>query len=198
MNSGIAVFVDFENIRRTGLQMFARDFRQSDVTICPILLADLIASRRQGSVPVSMISVVRGEPNRFRDPIAASRFQRDVAQWSSDPRIQNDFLPLHYRPAPALPKESGVDLRLGLNLVAAAREHRFESLVLLTGDSDLKPAIDDATRAGAHVEIAFWSRRSQGFDSPVAEYAVRQKGLWCHRLTEDDFWRCVPQRKTAA
>ncbi|MCG2622572.1 NYN domain-containing protein [Arthrobacter sp. I2-34] len=198
MNSGIAVFMDFENIRRTGHQMFARDFDESEVTVSPVLLAELIASRRHQAAPISRISIVRGQPNRFRDPVAASRFERDAAAWSQDPRVKGDYLPLHYGPQRTRPKESGVDLRLGLNFVEAAKAHRYEAIVLLTGDTDLKPAIDDAAAAGTRVEVAFWSSRSHGFDSPVAEYAVRQKHLWHHRLSEEDFWHCVPERRTAA
>ncbi|WP_205754475.1 NYN domain-containing protein [Arthrobacter sp. CAU 1506] len=190
--------MDFENIRRTGHQLFARGFDESEVTVSPVLLAELIASRRQNAVPVTEISVVRGQPNRFRDPVAARRFERDVAAWSEDSRVKGDYLPLHYGPQGARPKEAGVDLRLGLNLVEAARRHRHESVVLFTGDTDLKPAIDDAVAAGTRVEVAFWSRRSYGFENPLAEYAVRQKRLWHHRLTEEDFWRCVPECRSAA
>lgn len=197
MNDGIAVFLDFENLRQVGAGLFARDFEADEVTVCPSRVADLIASRRPTSTPVTSIFVVRGEPNRYKDPIAASRFRRDAARWSQDPRVRGVFRPLHYGPL-GRAKESGIDLRLGLDFVQTARARRYESVVLLSGDSDFCPAIDDATRAGGRVEVGFWSSEHKRISTPLAEYAVRNKGLWAHRLTEDDFWNCVPEQKAAA
>lgn len=197
MNAGIAVFVDFENLRRVGASLFALGFPPEEATVCPSLVADLIAARRPTATPATSITVVRGEPSRFRDPHAASRFRRDAVRWSSDSRIRTRFLPLHYGPHSS-PKESGVDLRLGLDFVAAARSKRYEAVVVLTGDSDFRPALDDAAGSGTRVELAFWTKGIKRFDSPLADYAVRQKYLWTHRLTEDDFWDCVPEQRTAA
>ena len=197
MNNGIAVFIDFENMRRVGASRFASDFSPEEAIICPSLVADLVAGRRPTATPVTSITVVRGEPNRFRDPHAASRFGRDADRWARDPRIRKRLLPLHYRPYGA-PKESGVDLRLGLDFVAAARSKRYEAVVLLTGDSDFRPALDDAAGSGTRVELAFWATGMKRADSPLAHYAVTQKHLWTHRLTEDDFWDCVPEQWAAA
>lgn len=197
MNAGIAVFVDFENLRRVGAHLFAPDFPAHEVTVCPSLVADLVASRRPTFTPVTSIVLVRGEPSRFRDPMAASRFRRDASRWSADPRIQSIFRPLHYGPK-GWPKESGVDLRLGLDFVNAAKSGQYESVVLLSGDSDFEPALDDAARAGRQVEVAFWTDDKKMFNNPLAEYAIRQKSLWAHRLTENDFWNCVPKQRSAA
>lgn len=196
MNAGIAVFVDYENLRRVGASLFAPDLPVEEALVCPSLVADLVAARRPTATPVASITVVRGEPSRFRDPHAASRFGRDAARWSQDPRIRMRFRPLHYGPHGA--KEAGVDVRLSLDFVEAAKSRQFEAVVLLTGDSDFGPALDDAASSGTRVELAFWAKEAKRFGNPLADYAIRQKYLWAHQLTEDDFWNCVPDQSTAA
>lgn len=197
MNAGIAVYIDYENVRRVGTSLFAPNFGSDENIVCPSLIADTVASRRPSKDPVVSIVVARGEPSRHRDPIAASRFRRDREQWARDPRVHPLFRPLHYGPNGSV-KESGVDMSLALKFVEAAKSRRYESVVLITGDSDFGPALDAAATGGRRVELAFWSGRRTGFGNSLADYAVRQKHLYSHRLTEDDYWNCLPDLTAAA
>lgn len=195
MVSRIAAFFDFENTRRLGELAFDPNGRGMD-SPSPVRLADAIAMRRSEPSVVERVTVVRGKPNPAYQPAEARRYSRDRRLWLADPRTLLHELDLHYDRAHRPCKEAGVDLRLGLELYKAAESHRYDALVVCSGDLDLKPAIEDAIRLGAHVELAQWD--GYGNSTVLSDWFTRRYKNWIHRLTADDYWDALNAPRDAA
>ncbi|WP_428115456.1 NYN domain-containing protein [Candidatus Poriferisodalis sp.] len=83
----------------------------------------------------------------------------------------------------ARPNIAGVDVLLALHLALGARDDRYDVAVVVSADSDLLPAIEEAVRLGKRVETATW------WTPPLPRRARRipNRALWNHYLGVSDF-----------
>ncbi|MFF2031093.1 NYN domain-containing protein [Arthrobacter sp. NPDC058192] len=186
----IAVFLDYSNVHLVGHDLFARDFEKWTTHVSPRRVAESIMSKRTKEGELAGIFLFRGSPERFSDPEATKIFRDEQRRWAADPLIQATYLPLHYAKYRVQPKESGVDVRLSLDLVKTAESHRFDTLILFSGDSDCFPAVQDVVKTTTHLELAAWSDGRGYPGNRIAQQAAKHFRLWTHRLSEDDFWDC--------
>ena len=74
--------------------------------------------------------------------------------------------------------EKGVDMRIGVDMVAGAAKRLYDTAILVSGDGDLKEAVRAVKELGLHVEIAsFLKGRS---------YDLTQAADLCHDLKTAD------------
>ena len=193
--SEIVVFLDYENVRRIGESAFDRNARGID-SPCPVRLAESIAAKRAEPSTVAKIVVVRGRPSYAYQRPEAGKFERDLTAWQHDDRVLVHALDLHYDRRHKPCKEAGVDVRLGLELYKSALRPGFDAIVLFSGDLDLKPAIEDALRLGAHVELAQCA--AYGNSTVLGDWFARRSRNWIHPMTAEDYWDALPGSRDAA
>lgn len=186
----IAVFLDYSNVHLVGHDLVAKDFEKWTTHVSPRRVAESIMSKRTKECELAGIFLYRGSPERFLDPEATKIFRDEERRWGADPLVHATYLPLHYAKYRVKPKEAGVDVRLSLDLVKAAESHRFDSLVLFSGDSDCFPAVEDVVKTTTHLELAAWSDGRGCPGNRIAQQAAMRFRLWTHHLSEDDFWDC--------
>lgn len=187
-NQHVAVFLDYENVDRLGHSLFGRGLAKRQTSVSPRLIADTLVAKRNRPSELARVFVVRGEPSRYRDPNAAAAFRRQSERWSSDPLVEATYLPLCYDSGQA--KEKGVDSRLALDVVRVAQTNIFDALIIFTGDQDLLPAIQDASGSPTRIEVAVWTSGEGYRGSSIVRREAKRMGLWCHPVSEDDFWDC--------
>ncbi len=186
----IAVFLDYGNVHMLGHDLFGHGMDKRDTYVNPRLLGDRVVGKRRNASELAGVFVFRGEPSKFRDSVGAATFRKQKSRWAADPLVTGTYLPLRYQDDRRPPKETGVDVRMSLNLVKAAQSGDYDAIVVFTGDGDCFPAIEDATQTGTRIEVAAWTDGTGFKGSLATALAVNRLGLWCHRLNDDDFWDC--------
>lgn len=80
-------------------------------------------------------------------------------------------------------REKGVDVLLAIAMTIGAVRNEHGVAVLVSGDTDLVPAIETVCGLGKRCEVAAW-RPNVGYGSRLAAPGLN---LWCHWLTEKDY-----------
>ncbi|MDQ0692154.1 NYN domain-containing protein [Arthrobacter sp. W4I7] len=195
----IAVFLDYSNVHLVGHELFARDFQKWTTHVSPRRIAEAIISKRTQECELAAVFLYRGSPERFLDPEATKIFRDEQRRWGNDDLIHATYLPLHYASYRVTPKEAGVDVRLSLDLVRTAESHRYDTLILFSGDSDCFPAVQDAVKTTTHLELAAWSDGKGYPGNRIAQQSAKHRlRLWTHSLYEDDFWDCQDKQNGIA
>lgn len=139
------------------------------------------------------VHIYRGEPVTGRShPKTQAAFQRQKAKWLSDDPglIHMHTRPLRYEAtewdgngkpvAWGAAREKGIDVMLALDLALGAQRGDFDVAIVVSGDTDLVPALEAAMTFGKHIENAVWWPD----DRPGRPLRVSNGGkLWHHRLT---------------
>ncbi|MHA7218619.1 NYN domain-containing protein [Arthrobacter sp. MDT1-48-3] len=194
----IAVFMDYGNVHMLGHDLFGHSIDKRETYVNPRRVADRVLRMRRDPSELAGVFVFRGEPCKFRDPEATRIFRKQKYSWAVDPLVTATYLPLRYQDNRRPPKETGVDVRMSLNLVKAAQSGVYDTIVVFTGDGDCFPGIEDASQTKTHIEVTAWTSGT-GFKGNLATaLAVNRLGLRCHRLDDTDFWACQDLPKTAA
>jgi len=89
-------------------------------------------------------------------------------------------------------KSKGVDITLSKDMLSHAFEDHYRSAVLVAGDADYVPLIDEVKRRGKNVYVAFFAEPSSGL-SP--EVRLRADGFWAIDDTFAALWRERLERK---
>lgn len=187
MQARVIVFVDWENVYRSARRMFhAPHDVFMDGQVDPVLLGMHLASRQPDRV-LTQVRVYRGLPDSTKQPAAYGANERQAAVWKASPLVEVIRRPLQYPygwPDASLPgekpREKGIDVALAIDFVRLAIEDRYDVGVLVSGDTDLKPALeavyDYKGPAGPRPETAAWS--VPGVHS--TRLAIQPRKLWCH------------------
>ena len=69
-------------------------------------------------------------------------------------------------------KEKGVDVRLAVDMAVGAATHQYDEAVLMTGDADLKYAVERAQAFGKRVSLAALGSRFPFGIAPIAALCV--------------------------
>ena len=135
--------------------------------------------------------VYRGQPDASKDPIGYGANLRQCDAWRRMPKVQVVTRTLRYPPGwPARtpgerPQEKGIDVPLAIDFVAMAVRGEYDVGVIVSTDTDLKPALETVRGFGGHprCEVAAWSA-SQGHSRRLAIPGAK---IWCHWLDERDY-----------
>jgi hypothetical protein len=88
-------------------------------------------------------------------------------------------------------QEKGIDVALAIDFVQMAMLGEFDVGVIMSTDTDLKPALEAVLRlrprGGPICEVAAWGRA--GYHSP--RLSIPSAKIWCHWLSEADYLSVV-------
>lgn len=163
----LALFIDYQNAYRGARRALGVDEQDSHVhgQFDPLKLARLIAQRQPSFSgarlrQLEQVSVYRGLPGASQDPVGYGAMRKQTAAWrarspiGSSPRLDIELRALDY--SLGRPREKGIDVLLALDLALGASNGDFDVVVLLSGDSDLLPALERASSFGVTCETAAW------------------------------------------
>lgn len=182
----VLVFIDSQNTYKGAREAFFQpeDFHTRG-NVDPLELGNLLAARKPAGQSkedrnLTQVRVYTGAPTA-RDPKSYSAHRRRVAAWRSKgvEVIERD---LRYPPGfpNSRPQEKGIDVALAIDLVILAIEKAYDVGVVVSSDTDLRPAVDYVRTKGLQaIEICTWIGRN-----PMAQ---SNKTLWCHFLSRADY-----------
>ena len=191
----VAVFVDYQNSWHTTRALFVAAGAPSwHGHVAPDRLGDLLC-RRGLTVDLlrrlAGVRVYRGQPGARSSAKLRSAFGRQVAHWTALDGVSVHTRPMRYWPAGRRAdgrrrwraEEKGVDVLLALHVALGAHNDAYDVAVVVSADTDLLPAIEEAVRLGKRVETATW------WAPPAPRRALRIPGrsLWNHYLDAADF-----------
>lgn len=188
----VAVFLDYENVHRTGHQRFAEigQFRHETV-VDPLVVAQKLVAKRSLPGVLSSVWVYRGRPVPEYQPRPASANDIQARTWAEDPRVhvvRRDLKYDRYDDGTFLAREKGIDVALAVGLTAGALDQAFDVAIVFSGDTDLLPALELVfTRRLARLEIAAWSTCKPLWFPEMLRQDPPRRLPYCHFLSEDDF-----------
>jgi uncharacterized LabA/DUF88 family protein len=190
----VAVFLDYQNVYRRGRDAFGLEHYPSPHgQIHPRRLGQLLTEKGLGERTLQEVRVYRGQPDATRDPRGFGANARQVDAWRKTPGVVVINRPLRY-PAnwpTERPQEKGIDVALAVDFVMLAVLKQFDVGILMSVDTDLKPALEAVVGLsnGVRCEVAAWS-------SPNARRRLSVTGgnIWCHWLTQTDFDSVADER----
>jgi uncharacterized LabA/DUF88 family protein len=184
---------DYQNVYRGAREAFCLPSEHHvRGQIDPRRLADVVVSRRKFASELSEVRVYRGQPDADRDSRGYAACRRQTSRWMRDDKTRVITRTLRYPPgwpnrsAPGeKPQEKGIDVALAVDYVMMAVQGRYDVGVIMTTDTDLKPALEAVTRLNAlgrypHAEVAAWQPLPDR--GHRRRLAITQKNLWCHWL----------------
>ena len=161
----VVLFVDYQNV-----YMRARDAFHNPIAdphwmgqINPTALGRYVAGRAgQSERDLCEVRIYRGMPNNKRDPKGYRAARRQIAEWERQPLATVTTRPFRYpRNYPgSRPVEKGIDVQIALDFVMMAVRDEYDVGILMSNDTDLRPALEEVIRLGTcSVEVATWQPR---------------------------------------
>lgn len=192
----VAVFFDYENMHRTGHQVFASSGDQLYRTVVdPILAAERLVAKRNRPSELIAINVFRGRPVPEHQPIPSSANDIQTQRWSSDTRVHVTRRDLKYHFDEnnkwVDAREKGIDVALAISLVSGAIKKEFDVAIVFSSDTDLLPALEFAYHeTEAWIELACWSSARPLWFREARALPDQKLIPYCHFLNEMDFNQC--------
>lgn len=179
----VVVFVDYQNAYRWARASFHNHrtdpYRLGQFN--PERLGALIVRMSRDDAPrtLAQVRVYRGMPDNRRDPTGYRAARRQIAEWVKSPLVHVTSQPLRYpRDYPASPaQEKGVDVRLAIDFVMMAVRGEYDVGVLMSNDTDFRPALEEVAGPGAKmVEVAAW----RPLTAKPRRVWIGQNRPWCN------------------
>jgi len=183
MTDRMVVFIDYQNTYKGARDAFFQGSASGrDGQVHPLALGNVICGARQKTFDTVLtgVRVYRGMPDGRRDPKGYGAGSKQKARWERS-NVAVVARPLRY-PAgwpDEKPEEKGVDVHLAIDFVAMAIRDEYDVGVLVSCDTDLRPALEVVRTLRKHVEVAAW--KSDGGRSPRLDLPG-DRGVWCHWL----------------
>lgn len=190
----------------TGLSLFGKDLPKHGHYIDPLNFAEALITQRNTNIrsgfkeaALSRVLVYRGLPSNLHQPREYSRNLTQAANWERDLRVTVTHRPLKYifkrnEQGVVMKDENGLEIYTGkqekgidvLCALAVVREVRISDLVILASqDTDLIPAIDEATNLN-HGKVETCSWYSISYRSS-REIRSEKNAIWNTRLNSGVF-----------
>lgn len=207
-----AVVIDYQNMMRTGAQLFHPEAKKHEKVLDPFRFANTLIQVRNSKQKPGMehatlqrIFVYRGMPNASYQPTPNAYAMAQVAQWSKNFMVNVETRPLKYRhrfddegckvrdPSGRFVFESiqekGIDVMCALAMVREARKFDIEVVILASHDTDLVPALDEAAQLGqAKIETVSW------YDTAQRERCSQLRAgrpMWNTLLNRSEYELCL-------
>lgn len=185
----VVVFVDYQNTYRSARRVYHDEVHDPHWMgqINPEALGKHLAQDSPYDRVLHEVRVYRGIPasQRERRPYAAARKQN--ATWEQMPNVKLFTRALQYPSGWPQEKanEKGIDVQLALDMALMAQRKEYEVGILMSLDTDLKPALDivaNLTRAWGkpRVEVAAWSAAGQH----CSRLSLPNHRIYCHWIDE--------------
>ncbi|MDE2837347.1 MAG: NYN domain-containing protein [Chloroflexota bacterium] len=185
----LELFIDAQNTYRSARRsFFSPNALPVNGQFNPRRLGEIVAERSRPGGAACILHDVRiytGRPDPEKDSRTYAAHMRQCDAWeAAGARVISR--PLRYpRGWPAeRAQEKGVDIALAIDFVTMAIEREYDVGVIMSTDTDLRPALE------------FTSRRSEVRQAAVAAWrgasrrqrlAIPGANLWCHWLDRDDY-----------
>jgi uncharacterized LabA/DUF88 family protein len=75
-------------------------------------------------------------------------------------------------------KEKGVDMRMGLDVLKTCLRLEKADVILVAGDADFIPVIDDLHTEGWYVEVWFWSGAAMDLQATCDRFVPLDNDVW--------------------
>lgn len=191
----VAVFLDYENVHRTGHQLFAGVGQPLYETVVnPLQVAEHLVSMRKNGGMLSSVRVFRGRPVPAYQPKPASANDVQTAAWEADDRVTVFRRDLKYdldEDGSFTAREKGIDVSLAVSVVEGSLDQDFNVAIVFSGDTDLSPALELVFRRRlVHLEIAAWSGSKPLWFPDFMRRSPPVHLPYCHFLSAEDFLRC--------
>lgn len=173
----VVLYVDYENLRYSASHAFGSEITE----VNPVLLGELIVSRRERASVLTEVRVYRGEPSFELDQVRAIRQFEWASRMAKDSRFVFVTRPMKY--LGGRPREKGIDVALALDLVLHSISSPEAAAVVVSRDSDFQPALEAFIRistAADSLEVASFEGLSR-LHGPIRHHP------WCHVLSREDF-----------
>jgi uncharacterized LabA/DUF88 family protein len=89
------------------------------------------------------------------DPVPSRAQQAFISKLQSQPFVTVKCRPLRYTPDKKRDREKGIDILLATDMLSQAYFHGYDSLILVSGDGDYAPVLEEIKKMGKRVENAF-------------------------------------------
>lgn len=183
----VTVFIDYQNAHLSGHEIWCQ--RTDPIHKClihPLKLAEQLVAIRTPAGVLESVRVFRGRPDPRKEPLSASRSDRQAWEWEKDPRVTLFRRPLRYPSDWGKPgcidkaREKGIDVSIAIDMVRMAMKQEYEVGILFSRDTDLVPALELVfDMPGVQTEVATWADASR--------LRLKYRDLYCHKLNENDF-----------
>lgn len=188
MSERVVVFVDYQNTYRSARYIYHNDTGPHMLgQINPSALGQLLVSRSPYDRELAAIRVYRGLPSSKHDSKGYGASRAQTATWVKDPLVTVKSRPLRYPKNYPLsnPEEKGVDVALAVDFVMGAAKGAFDVGVIMSLDTDLRPAIDTVMDElhGVRAEVAAFN--NHGIHCP--RLSVPGKKIWCHWIQPNEY-----------
>ena len=185
----LVLFIDAQNAYRSAREnFFARNSPSFYGQFDPRKVAELVARRSRPGGAECVLDDVRiytGRPDLNRDPRTHAAHMRQCEAWESS-GVRVISRPLRYpRGWPAeRAQEKGVDIALAIDFVTMAIEREYDVGVIMSTDTDLRPALEFTSTRPEVRQAAVAAWRGPGRRQRLA---LPGANLWCHWLDRDDY-----------
>ena len=197
MPARVVVFLDWQNVYNSAREMYetlqAPHWRGQ---VDPVALAEHLAGDSPYDRQLRQVRIYRGQPDGKLDPRGYGASRRQHAAWQQSSLVKLVTRPLRYprgwptrsRPGER-PQEKGIDVALALDFVLMGVRSEFDVGILMSGDTDLKPALEAVAALtvtqGTRAEVAAWS--APGHHG--RRLAIKTRNLYCHWVGKDVYDR---------
>ena len=191
----VVVFIDYQNVYHCARDLFGDPDESPSMlgSVYPRDLGDLLCGLGKGVDPHRLLAgvrVYRGQPDSRSGTKLSRAFDQQVAAWRETPGVSVHTRPLKYhrtsdpgRKAKWVAREKGVDVMMALDISIGARSNSYDVAIVVSSDTDLLPALEDAVSVGKRVETATWWVPK----SPRGPLRVPGRRIWNHYLDKSLF-----------
>ncbi len=185
----LVLFIDAQNAYRSAREaFFARNSPSFNGQFSPKRLGEIVAERSRPGGSACVLHDVRiytGRPDPEKDPRTYAAHMRQCDAWEAS-GVRVTSRPLRYpRDWPAeRAQEKGVDIALAIDFVTMAIEREYDVGVIMSTDTDLRPALEFTSRRSEVRQAAVAAWRGSGRRQRLA---ISGANLWCHWLDRDDY-----------
>lgn len=188
MPDRVVVFLDYQNVYMGAREaFFSLGSPHVDGQVDPWLLGRLLTARGLGERALQQVRIYRGRPDAGRDPrgYAAASRQCDTWRRQLGTKVFTRTLRYPFDWPHEKAREKGVDVALAVDFVAMAVRDEYDVGILMSVDTDLKPALEfvcDLSGVRPRCEVAAWSAPA----GHSRRLSVSGHKVWCHWLGEAD------------
>ncbi len=188
MTKRVVVFIDYQNVYHSARDAFHSSGGPHWIgQVNPRALGNLIVDLDNDTNRVlEEVRIYRGLPSNSKDPKGYGATRRQMAAWGKLPWVEVTARPLRYpRNYPDHnAEEKGIDVQIAVDFVIMAVRREYDIGILMSGDTDLLPAIEAVTDLGtATAEVAAWKPPTgQGRRLHIKGRSVR-----CHWIEEHNY-----------
>lgn len=182
----VAVFVDYEDMCRTGHQAFAAiaaDGPETPAAIDPVCLAEHVVRRRDRATVPTTVRVYRAVPDGRVDEPAFSATLWQIERWSRAGAVvvRRSLRDLGPGDVGRERGRKALVVAMAIDLVVMAWRDQYDLAVVCSSDPDLGPAVRSVLElTWKAVDVAAWCHPNR----PGSRLSIPGEQVTCHWLDE--------------